>query len=146
MSGSFEHPLFAEVYDVIPSHLNRPDVVFYKKLATESTGRVLELGSGTGRVLIPIARARKTICGLEASEHMLGRCLEVLDSSSLNVRDNVELVHGKLESFDIGSRFELIICPFNTLLHLLSVEEQLSCLARVHQHLVLQRRITKKGP
>ena len=71
MSGSFEHPLIAEVYDAIPSHQNRPDVVFYTRLATESAGLVLELGSGTGRVLIPIAKAGKMAYGFEAS----GICL-----------------------------------------------------------------------
>ena len=136
MLGSFEHPLIAEVYDAIPSHQNRPDVVFYTRLATESAGLVLELGSGTGRVLIPIAKAGKMAYGLEASVHMLGRCREILDSGSQNVRDNVELVQGKIPSFELRNRFGLVICPFNSFLHLLSAEEQLSCLTRVHQHLV----------
>ena len=67
---------------------------------------------------------------------MLGRCREILDSGSQNVRDNVELVQGKIPSFDLRNRFGLVICPFNSFLHLLSAEEQLSCLTRVHQHLV----------
>ena len=71
MSGPLEHPLVAEVYDAIPSHQNRPDVAFYTRLAAESTGCVLELGSGTGRVLINIAKAGKAVIGLEASEYML---------------------------------------------------------------------------
>ena len=135
MSGTFEHPFIAEAYDAIPSHQNRPDVGFYTKLATESSGLVLELGSGTGRVLIPIAKAGKRVYGLEESEHMLGRCREKLDGESRNVRDNVELVRGKIQNFDLRSRFGLVICPFNSFLLLLSVEEQLACLTRVHQHL-----------
>ena len=136
MSGSFEHPLIADVYDAIPSHQNRPDVGFYTKLATESSGPVLELGSGTGRVLIPVARAGKKVFGLEVSEHMLGRCREILKGESPNVRDNVELIEGKIQSFELGYRFGLVICPFNSFLHLLSVEEQLSCLTRVREHLL----------
>ena len=66
---------------------------------------------------------------------MLGRCREILDSGSQNVRDNVELVQGKIPSFELRNRFGLVICPFNSFLHLLSAEEQLSCLTRVHQHL-----------
>ncbi len=135
MPSSSEHPLIAEVYDRIPSHQNRPDVAFYTRLAKETAGRVLELGSGTGRVLIPIARSGKSVCGLEVSEHMLERCREALGSESRNVRDNVELVQGDMQSFDLGNRFELVICPFNSFLHLLSVEDQLSCLYRVHRHL-----------
>ena len=135
MSGPSENPLIAEVYDAIPSHQNRPDVEFYTRLATESTGWVLELGSGTDRVLIPIAKAGKMVYGLEASEHMLDRCREILESESWKVRDNVELGQGGMQCFSVRRRFGLVICPFNSFLHLLSVEEQLSCLTRVHQHL-----------
>ena len=89
MSGSFKHPLIAEIYDAIPSHHSRRYVEFYTRLATKSAGWVLGLGSGTGHVLIPIANAGKVVYGLEASEHMLVRCRETLDSSSQNVRENV---------------------------------------------------------
>ena len=96
ISGASEHPLIAEVYDAVPSHQNRPDVGFYTKVATESAGLVLELGSGTGRVLIPVAKAGKMVYGLEASEHMLSRCREKLDSGPQNVRDNLKLVQGRI--------------------------------------------------
>ena len=136
MSGSWEHPLVAEVYDAIPSHRNRTDVSFYRRLAAGSSGSVLELGSGTGRVLIPIARAGKRVYGLEESEHMLARCRKKLDLKPRDVTDNVELVRGRFQSFDLREQFGLIICPFNSFLHLLSVESQVSCLARVNRHLV----------
>lgn len=136
MSDPFEHPLVAEVYDSIPNHQTRPDVSFYTKLATESAGSVLELGSGTGRVLNHIAKAGKKIVGLEASEHMLRRCHKNLAAASPNVSDNVELFQGQMQRFFLKSRFGLVICPFNSFLHLLSVQEQLSCLTHVHEHLV----------
>ena len=118
MSDPFEHPLIAEVYDAIPSHQNRPDAAFYTRLASESAGRVLELDSGTGRVLINIAKAGKAVVGLEASEHMLGRCRETLDRVSRKVRDNVELFQGQMQCFFLRDRFGLVICPFNSFLHL----------------------------
>ena len=135
MPDLLEHPLIAEIYDAVPGHLNRPDVPFYTRLATACPGRVLELGSGTGRVLIPIAEAGKSVCGLESSGHMLARCRQILGGGSQEVRDNVKLVQGQMQSFDLGSRFGLVVCPFNSFLHLLTVEEQLSCLACVNEHL-----------
>lgn len=135
MSGSIEHPLIAEVYDAIPSHQNRPDVAFYTRLAGESNGPVLELASGTGRVLIPIARSGKPVFGLESSEHMIRRCREALEKEPREVRDKVELVQGRMQSFQLENRFGLVICPFNSFLHLLSAEEQLSCLDCTHEHL-----------
>ena len=135
MSSSPEHPLIARVYDAIPSHQGRPDVGFYTQLAGESSGTVLELGSGTGRVLIPIAQSGKAVYGLEESEHMLSKCQEILDGGPQEVRDNIRLVQGRMQCFDLEARFSLVICPFNSFLHLLSVEEQLSCLICVHHHL-----------
>ena len=135
MPSSPEHPLIAEVYNAIPSHQDRPDVAFYSRLAAESDGPVLELASGTGRILIPIARSGKPVSGLEASEHMLARCRQALEREPREVRDEVELIRGRMQSFQLKDRFGLVICPFNSFLHLLSVEEQLSCLDCVHEHL-----------
>ena len=131
----FEHPLISEVYDAIPSHRTRPDVSFYTSLARESAGCVLELGSGTGRVLIEIAKVGKSVVGLEASEHMLGRCRKNLEGVFPKASDKVDLIQGQMQEFSLKGRFELVICPFNSFLHLLSVEEQMSCLNSVHQHL-----------
>ena len=136
MPGPFEHPFLAEVYGSVPSHQNRPDIPFYTRLAAECPGCVLELGSGTGRVLIPIAKAGKSVWGLESSAHMLARCREFLDSGSQKVRENVKLVQGQMQSFELRGQFGLVICPFNSFLHLLTVEEQLSCLTCVHEHLL----------
>ena len=136
VSDPFEHPLISEVYDAIPSHRTRPDVSFYASLARESVGCVLELGSGTGRVLIEIAKVGKSVVGLEASEHMLGRCRKNLEGVSPKVSVNVEVFKGQMQNFSLKDRFGLVICPFNSFLHLLSVEEQLSCLSSVNQHLV----------
>ena len=136
VSDPFEHPLISEVYDAIPSHRTRLDVSFYTSLARESAGCVLELGSGTGRILIEIAKAGKSVVGIEASEHMLGRCRKNLEGVYPKVSDKVDLIQGQMQSFSLKGRFGLVICPFNSFLHMLSVEEQLSCLTNVHQHLL----------
>ena len=136
MPDPIDHSLMAEIYDAIPSHQNRPDIAFYTKLATACPGRVLELGSGTGRILIPIARAGKSVWGLESSGYMLGRCQEVLSGYSREVSSDIKLVQGHMQSFELASRFGLVICPFNSFLHLLSADEQFSCLNCVREHLV----------
>ena len=43
------------------------DIPFYVEEAERSGGPVLELGSGTGRVAIPIARSGVEVVGLESS-------------------------------------------------------------------------------
>jgi SAM-dependent methyltransferase len=53
-----------------------------------------------------------------------------------SVPDNVELVEGRMESFDLGDRhFRLITAPFRAMQHLLDVGAQLSALERIRQHL-----------
>ena len=47
------------------------DLDLYLALADRADGPVLELACGTGRVLIPTARAGITITGLDVSPHML---------------------------------------------------------------------------
>ena len=55
---------------------------------------------------------------------MLGKCREILGSESRNVRDKVELAQGRMQGFDLRNRFGLVICLFNTLPHLQSVEAE----------------------
>jgi SAM-dependent methyltransferase len=53
--------------------LGRRDVAFWQKIAKGANGRVLELGCGTGRISLPLARAGVPIVGIDRSEPMLGR-------------------------------------------------------------------------
>src|SRR4029453_13278801 len=53
--------------------VGRRDVAFWRGLARRIGGRTLELGCGTGRVLLPLARAGVSIVGIDRSEPMLSR-------------------------------------------------------------------------
>jgi hypothetical protein len=53
-----------------------------------------------------------------------------------NPPPNLELVEGRMETFDLGGRrFPLITCPFRAFQHLLTVDAQLATLANVRKHL-----------
>src|ERR1700693_830157 len=83
------------------------DVAFYGNLARESGGPVLELGCGTGRVLLPIARDGIACTGLDSSEAMLE------ELRRKNPPDNLRLVAGRMQSFDLGTdRFALTFSAF----------------------------------
>ena len=74
-AGGYEDYAFiADLYDFVVPYRGRPDVAFFVEAAQESGGPVLEVGCGTGRVLIPKARAGVEITGLDLSEHMLAVC------------------------------------------------------------------------
>ena len=98
-------------------------------------GRVLEVGCGTGRVLIPVARAGCEIAGIDASRAMLTRCAEKLQAESQPVRTRVTLREGDARTFDLGREFALVTAPFRIVQHLISVDDQLRFLAAARRHL-----------
>ena len=124
----------AEFYDHIPYYRDRSDIGFYIEEALHAKGPVLEVASGSGRVLIPTARAGVTIVGLDASAEMLARCRSSLQMETEDVRARATLVQHDMRDFDLGRTFPLITLPFRAFQHLLTVEDQIACLASVHRH------------
>ena len=116
-------------YDRSPQ-LDGSDLRFYLEEARAGGGPVLELGCGTGRVLLELAREGFPCTGLDASQHMLGR---LRAKSSF---PNLRLVHAPMQAFDLpGERFGLVFSAFRAFQHLYTVEDQLACLACVRRHL-----------
>jgi SAM-dependent methyltransferase len=134
-SGGYENPFIAESYDHVVPYSGRDDVTRYVGWARACGGPVLELGCGTGRVLVPIARAGVEIVGLDLSEQMLAICRKKLAAEPAAVQEHARLVAGDMTDFDLGRRFRLITTPFRPFQHILTVEGQLACLACVRRHL-----------
>lgn len=115
------------------------DVEFYTRLALEAHGSghpVLELACGTGRVTIPVAREGVRVVGLDRSPAMLGRARE--KGAGL---ENVRWVEGNMREFHLEERFGLVFIPYRSFLHLLTVEDQFSCLRCIHRHLAAGGRL-----
>jgi SAM-dependent methyltransferase len=137
-----DYPFVAEFYDYVKPYRERGDVEFFVALAQKSGGPVLEIGCGTGRVLIPTARAGIEITGLDASPLMLSVCEGKLSREPESVRGRVRgLVEGDMRAFDLGREFALVTIPFRPFHYLLSVEDQISCLRCIHRHLVAGGRL-----
>ncbi|HKS95839.1 MAG TPA: class I SAM-dependent methyltransferase [Terriglobia bacterium] len=136
-----EYRRAAEFYDYVVPYRERRDVAFFVEIARDSGGPVLEIGCGTGRVLIPTARAGVEIVGLDASPAMLSRCREKLAAEREEVRSRVKLVEADMRDFDVApamgapAPFALVTIPFRPFQHLYTVDDQLACLASIHRHL-----------
>jgi SAM-dependent methyltransferase len=114
------------------------DLDFWVGLAKEAGGPVLELGCGSGRVTQQIARAGIAITGIDNSEPMLAMARARLNRNAA-VTNRVTLVNGDMTKLDAtelkSAMFNLVICPFNTFMHLLTVTEQIALLTSARQHL-----------
>jgi len=113
----------------------RHDVRFYTRLAVESGGPVLELGAGTGRVALAIAKAGIEVVGIEPMAPMLEQARERLARLPRATRDRVELRQDDLTRLRLRRKFPLVIAPFNVWMHLYTREEIERGFATVRHHL-----------
>jgi len=122
----------AQYYDVNPTIPD--DLAFYTARLPSADAAVLELGCGTGRVLLPLAAACGSIAGLERSPAMLARCLQKLQAAGIPLT-KARAVLGDITHFALGRRFDLIIAPYRVF-QLLETEAQVEGLFRcVRAHL-----------
>lgn len=136
MSSVYDHiPDFGLLYDSVPLYLERKDVDFYVAEAKAVAGSVLEIGCGTGRILLPIARAGCSVTGIDSSRQMLERCSVKLVAESADVRARARVASHDMRDFDLGARFALIIAPFRVLQHLTTIDDQQRFLATIARHL-----------
>ncbi len=123
----------ADLYDLSYGDYT-DDVDFYLNLASAADGAVLELGVGSGRVAIPLARAGFEVVGLDHSPAMLARLAANLTAHPLEA-GRLDAIAGEMTAFDLGRRFGLVCVAADTFQHLLSTAEQAACLGCVARHL-----------
>ncbi len=130
-----EYGRIADLYDFVGPYRERDDDAFFVEAAKQSGGPALELGCGTGRILLPIARAGIDIVGLDLSEGMLAVCRKRLSEEPPDVQRRAHLVRADMRDFSVGRTFPLVTIPFRPFQHLITVADQLACLAAVRRHL-----------
>jgi len=129
------YTLVSEFYDHVVPYRTRQDVDFFVEMAKETGGPVLEIGCGSGRVLIPTARTGVEIAGLDLSPAMLALCRKALEKEPKEVQARVRLFEGDMRHFHIGGEFALATTPFRPFQHILKVEDQITCLRSIRGHL-----------
>jgi len=134
-SGYEDQEFVAELYDPVYERLARRDIEFYVDYSKKANGKTLELGCGTGRVLIPTTQAGCEITGLDFSPYMLEKCREKLASQAKEVQSRVRLIQGDMTNFATGEKYALITIPFRPFQHLITIEEQKACLTCTRKHL-----------
>ena len=134
-AGSREHYADAALYDH-EYRRRRADVTWYRELARKrGAARVLELGAGSGRVTIPLARDGHEVVAVDRSAAMLERLRARVAALPEAVARRITIVQGDLRDFEASGRFPLVIAAFNVLEHLYTRGEVAACLGRVAAHL-----------
>ncbi len=127
----------ADIYD-LEYQWKTDDVDFWVGLANEhagSAGTVMELGCGTGRVLMPVAENGMNIVGVDESPWMIAKAKEKYDRLTGEVQAHIGLLEGDMRNLHLEQKFNLIYIPFNTFQILKTVEDQLAVFNTVRQYL-----------
>lgn len=134
--GYDEFEFISGFYDTVYMDRFTRDVILFSEYSKKARGKTLELGCGTGRILIPTAEAGREITGLDLSPYMLKICQEKLSQKPEEVQKRVRLIKGNMTGFNTGEQYALVTIPLRTFQHLVSVDEQKACLSCVHKHLL----------
>lgn len=121
---------WAEYYDMIHADHDE-DMEFYLEESLETEGKVLEIGCGTGRIYLEMLENGVEAKGIDISGAMLEKLREKADERGLEPEVKV----ADMTDFEFDEKFSLIIIPFRTFLHNLTVEDQIAVLRNIQEHL-----------
>lgn len=141
-SNAYYHSkLGVRFYDLLSSDAGttgpaKGDVKFYIECAREFGAPVLEVATGTGRVLWPIAAAGFDIVGIDISDDMLALARAKGQLEAAPVRRRVQLHRMDMTAFQLRQSFRLALTPFRAFQHLTLAEHQRDALNCINRSLV----------
>jgi SAM-dependent methyltransferase len=121
---------FPMLYDA-HHNLDPEDLDFWLQLAREHGGQILELGCGTGRILIPLVQSGHRVVGLDKDRRMLAVLYDHLRGTA---HSSVSVFQADFTKFRLASKFTLIMMPCNTF-STLTAKARRSVLTSVLRHL-----------
>lgn len=129
--GYFDERVAAR-YDKSASEMFEADVVdpavdFLADVV--GAGRALELGIGTGRIGLPLAKRGVRVHGIDLSKAMIARLRAKPGGSDIGV------TIGDIATTTVNGSFSLVFLVFNTIMNLTTQEAQIACFRNVAAHL-----------
>ena len=125
--------LIAEAWDVFRGDTsNWPDRHFYLAAIQKYGQPVLDVGCGTGRLLLDYLQQGIDIDGVDNSPEMLAVCRRKAQKLGLNPR----LYEQYLENLDIPRRYQTILVPSSSLQLIIDPEPLEQSMKRLYEHLL----------
>jgi len=121
-----------EFYDLLHAGY-RDDLAFYRGLADDHGGPVLELGAGSGRVTLALAQAGHAVVAVEPSPAMRARGAARL--AAAGCAERVTWVDADMRTLELDASVPLAIAPFHALMHLPTLDDQDAALRAARRHL-----------
>lgn len=108
------------------------DIGYYRELCAARGGPVLELGCGTGRILLPLLASGIDIEGIDQSDGMLQELQRQATALGLSAR----VALGTLQDFHVTRQFATVLCPYSVVTYLTTTAELARCLQAIRQVLL----------
>lgn len=116
-------------------HCGNPgDVAHYVEVCEGATS-ALELGSGAGRITLPLAARGLDVTGLELSETLAALAQRKIQGEPAELQRRVTWCAGDMRRMDLGRTFDRILLPYNGLYCLGGLRGALACFERAAAHL-----------
>ncbi len=106
------------------------DLEMYSRLSAEHDGEILDVGCGTGRVLLHLAREGRRVYGIDNDRAMLARLDAKLEQLP-QLRHLVSYIHGDILAHSWDQSFSLILLTYNALMHFHEQDTQIGLLQRL---------------
>lgn len=130
MRKDLYHDKFADLYDCFQSGV-KGDVIFYLNYFKNFKGSILEIGTGTGRITIPLLKKGINVTALDVAPRMLNILKNKLHKEGFSAN----IICADMRNFKIEEKFDAIIVTFRTFQHMYTVADQKSALKNIKKHL-----------
>lgn len=116
----------AEFYDIF--HESNYNYKTYVERLKEYGQDILELGSGTGRILIPLIENDYNALGIESCEDMISLC-------NKKSQGKAKVIKGDAKKFYLGRKFDVVLASCNFINKFNKVEDLVSIFKCAKEHL-----------
>ena len=120
--------LLLDIYDIEYNFME--DINFLKTLISKDE-EILELGCGTGRILVNLVKDGFSVDGLDISEEGI----QIIKNKLKKLDTKTELFISDMSDFSIGKKYDFIFSVFNSFMMLTDFRKQERCLEKIYKHL-----------